>query len=478
MSKKQIQSLNSTNKDNASHQKPRKYFGTDGVRGVVGQYPITPDFVLKLGWAIGKYYNEYHTKNKQASVLIGKDTRISGYVFESAMQAGLLSAGANISLVGPLPTPGIAYLTRTFNVDVGAVISASHNPFCDNGIKFFTHDGYKIDDDQELKIEQILDMPMETISSDNFGKASRINDATGRYVEFCKGILPFGTDLSRYKIVIDCANGAAYNVTPKVFSELGAEVHVINDEPDGMNINFNCGATNAHILQSKVLEKQADFGIALDGDGDRAIMVDNKGQVLDGDDLLYIIAKHRHENQMPLGGVIGTIMTNYGLEEKFSKLGIPFERAKVGDRYVISKMRKNNWYLGGESSGHVICADRTSTGDGTISSLSVVMALIDNVGGKHASLSDLKSEWFRYPSYHTKVYVGRYFEHSEIDSIKEIKNALRDIKEKLSHKGGRVILRPSGTEPIIRISVESKKQEQNAEIANQLVSLVKNALGV
>ena len=344
----------------------RKYFGTDGIRGKVGEGCITPEFFLQFGWALGEVLNEREQIEGPCKVIIGKDTRISGYMFESALEAGLIAAGIDVLLLGPMPTPAVAYLTRTFQACAGVVISASHNPFQDNGIKIFNRHGKKLADDLELAIEAKLESPMKM--TERLGKARRMKDAEGRYIEFCKGSLPWGFNLSGLNIVLDCANGATYNVAPQVFCELGANITLIGAEPNGENINLGCGATKLNQLQEKVLSMQADLGIAFDGDGDRVMFVDHKGEVVDGDQLIYIIAAHKHKAQ-ELSGVVGTLMTNFGFELGLQSLGVPFVRAKVGDRYVIEAMEDKGWTLGGESSGHIVCSDVTTTGDGIISAL-------------------------------------------------------------------------------------------------------------
>jgi len=351
----------------------RKYFGTDGIRGKVGQYPMTPDFVLKLGWAAGKVL----ANGDNPTVLIGKDTRISGYMLESALQAGLAAAGVGIRLLGPMPTPAIAYLTRAFRASAGIVISASHNPYYDNGVKFFSRKGTKLPDDIEEKIEHYLDQDMQVAAPENIGKAERIDDAAGRYIEFCKRAFPFDASLKELRIVVDCANGATYHVSPHVFSELRAEIIQIATTPDGININDKCGATSLSALQTAVHQYRADLGVALDGDGDRLMMVDHKGEVVDGDELLAIIAHYRHQKGDKLGdGVVGTLMSNLGLEKAITGMGLNFYRAKVGDRYVMEQMQEHDCLLGGESSGHLIIKDRISTGDGTIAALQVLGAVI------------------------------------------------------------------------------------------------------
>ncbi|HBJ29438.1 phosphoglucosamine mutase, partial [Cobetia sp.] len=346
----------------------RRYFGTDGIRGTVGEFPITPDFMLKLGWAAGRVF----ARHGRGKVLIGKDTRISGYMFESALESGLSAAGVDVSLLGPMPTPGIAYLTRTFRADAGIVISASHNAYPDNGIKFFSAAGTKLDDALEAEIEAELDRDIVIVGPDSLGKASRIQDAAGRYIEFCKSTLPGRLGLHGMKVVLDCAHGATYHIAPNVFRELGAKVSVIGGEPDGLNINQGVGSTHPQALRAAVIEQGADLGVAFDGDGDRLILVDADGRVIDGDDILYMIARDRHERGVLGGGVVGTLMSNFGLAAALEGLGIPFERAKVGDRYVIERLEANGWQLGGESSGHIVCSHIQSTGDGIVSALQVL----------------------------------------------------------------------------------------------------------
>ena len=369
----------------------RKYFGTDGIRGTVGQHPITADFMLKLGYAAGKVLTR-DTKVKKR-VLIGKDTRVSGYMFESALESGLIAAGVNVDMLGPMPTPAIAYLTRAFRASAGIVISASHNPVADNGIKFFSADGYKLPDEVELEIERLIDEPLTTNDSFNLGKARRITDATGRYVEFCKGSLPSQFNLTDFKIVLDCANGATYNAAPKVFKELGAKVITMANEPNGFNINDQCGSTYMEGVCAKVVEEKADFGIALDGDGDRVLFSDANGEVVDGDELIYIIAQHRHQSAVGCNGVAGTLMSNLGMELALKDLGIPFLRTKVGDRYVVEALKENGWSLGGEGSGHVLCSDLNTTGDGIVAALQVIRAISDS--GK--TLAELKTGMQKFP---------------------------------------------------------------------------------
>ncbi|MDD5272341.1 MAG: phosphoglucosamine mutase, partial [Methylovulum sp.] len=367
----------------------KQYFGTDGIRGKVGEAPITADFLLKLGWAAGRVF----ANDQQDFVLVGKDTRISGYMFESALEAGLTAAGVGTRLLGPMPTPGIAYLTRTLRAKAGIVISASHNPYYDNGVKFFSVQGTKLPDETEREIERYMDMPMTTVESAQLGKAKRLEDAAGRYIEYCKASIPTRLDFEQLKIVVDCAHGATYHVAPPVFSEIGAEVIAIGVQPNGLNINDKCGATHPETLAAAVLANQADLGIALDGDGDRLIMVDHQGEIVDGDELIYIIAKSRQAAGQMAGPVVGTLMTNLGMEHALKKLGIPLLRAKVGDRYVMEMLAAHNGILGGENSGHIICLDKTTTGDGIIAALQVLAEM--QYSGK--SLHELKSGMQKYP---------------------------------------------------------------------------------
>jgi phosphoglucosamine mutase len=421
----------------------RKYFGTDGVRGEVGQFPITPEFVLKLGYAAGRVLVD-HESDRLPTVLIGKDTRISGYMLEAALQAGFTAAGVNVLLTGPLPTPGIAYLTRALRLSAGVVISASHNPYHDNGIKFFAEGGVKLDDAIELEIEAMLDAPMETRPSSGLGRARRIEGAAERYIEFCKSSFPNDHDLRGLKIVVDCANGATYHIAPKVFHELGAEVVVVGGEPDGYNINEKVGATHPKTLQAAVLQHEADYGVALDGDGDRLIMVDRQGRVYDGDQLIYIIAKARAARGELKGGVAGTVMTNLGMELAMKKLGIEFGRAKVGDRYVLEMLHAQSWQVGGEASGHILCLDKHSTGDGIISALQV----FDSLRQLSADLSTISADWQPFPQTLINVRLrGQDWKAASAVALAEAETALE------GH--GRVVLRPSGTEPVVRVMVEA-----------------------
>ena len=438
----------------------RKYFGTDGIRGKVGEFPITPEFVLKLGWAVGRVL----ARGDGGKVVIGKDTRISGYMFESALEAGLSAAGVDILLLGPMPTPAIAYLTRTLHADAGIVISASHNPFEDNGIKFFSSDGMKLPDEVELAIEAELDKAMEMAPPASLGKASRVVDAGGRYIEFCKSTFPRTLNLKGLKLVVDCANGATYQVAPAVLRELGAKVVTMGDEPDGLNINLECGSTHPEQLQQAVLAQGADLGIAFDGDGDRVLMVDNKGELVDGDELLYIIAAQRH-SKGALPGVVGTLMTNLGMERALRQDGIGFERAKVGDRYVMEVLQQQGWSLGGEGSGHLICLDCTTTGDGIISALQVLRAMIES--GK--SLHELKSGMTKYPQILINV---RLPQRIDVLGLASVQEALKGAESHLG-EAGRVLLRPSGTEPVVRVMVEGEDADLVRSVAEQLAEVVR-----
>ncbi|MEJ2059608.1 MAG: phosphoglucosamine mutase [Gammaproteobacteria bacterium] len=445
----------------------RRYFGTDGVRGRTGRAPMTADFVLKLGWAAGRVLSA----DGHPLAVIGKDTRISGYMFESALQAGLSAAGVDVRLLGPMPTPAVAYLTRTLRASVGIVISASHNPYYDNGIKFFSAAGTKLPDDVERSIEAEMAQPMETVDSAELGKAERVVDAAGRYIEYCKASLPSGTVLHGLRIVVDCAHGATYHVAPDVFEELGAEVLRMGDEPNGLNINDGCGATAPQALCDAVLRHQADLGIALDGDGDRLIMVDHRGEVVDGDELLGIIARHRHAEGTLEGGVVGTQMTNLGLEQLLGRLGIPFCRAAVGDRYVMELLQAEGWRLGGESSGHIICLDRTTTGDGVISALLVLQAIL----ASEQSLHSLKKAMHKYPQTLVNVPVEQTV---DLEGSPLIRQAVADVERSLNGSG-RVLLRASGTEPLVRVMVEGDDTEAVKGYARQIAEAVQaSASGV
>ena len=446
-------------------ERKRKYFGTDGIRGTVGEHPITPDFVMKLGWAAGRVLSA-HAPGRQ-KVIIGKDTRVSGYMFESALEAGLSAAGIDIHLLGPMPTPGIAYLTRTFHAQAGIVISASHNPFDDNGIKFFSHAGTKLPDEIELEIEAELDRPLVTVASRELGKARRVEDAAGRYIEFCKGTVRSSTSLAGLKIVVDCANGATYHIAPAVFSELGARVITLGNAPDGFNINHECGATDPSALQAAVLKHGADIGVALDGDGDRLIMVDAKGELVDGDELVFIIARRRQQTGQLRGSVVGTHMSNLGLEQAIRTIGLGFERAKVGDRYILERLRDGGWTLGGESSGHIICLDLTTTGDGIISALQVIEAMI----GGEQTLYDLKSGMQKFPQ--TLINV-RMEKKVDVMALPDVQRAVAQAEARLA-SSGRVLLRPSGTEPVIRVMVEGRDPVLVDEIASEIAHKVESA---
>jgi len=445
----------------------KRFFGTDGIRGRVGEYPITPDFMLKLGWAAGRVFA--HAAGQQ-SVIIGKDTRISGYMFESVLEAGLSAAGVNTQLLGPMPTPAIAYLTRTFRAQAGIVISASHNPYQDNGIKFFSAAGAKLPDDLEFKIECQLDEPMTTAPSASLGKAARIEDAGGRYIEFCKGTIPSRMDFSGTKIVIDCAHGATYHIAPHVFAEIGATVLPIGVQPNGLNINDGVGATKPETLRQVVLAERADLGIALDGDGDRLIMVDHRGEIVDGDELLFIIARSRFRQGHLSGPVVGTLMSNLGLEHALTGIGIDFKRAAVGDRYVLELMEQCESLIGGEGSGHIICLDRTTTGDGIIAALQVLAEM--QVQDK--TLHELKKGMSKYPQCLVNVKIrGR----SDLEANQTIMSAKQNVEKGLSGSG-RVLLRTSGTEPLVRVMVEGRDPDLVHTLANRLADDVRDALGV
>lgn len=439
----------------------RKYFGTDGVRGKVGAYPITPDFALKLGWAAGKVLASQGSK----MVLIGKDTRISGYMLESALEAGLAAAGLSAAFTGPMPTPAIAYLTRTFRAEAGIVISASHNPYYDNGIKFFSAKGTKLPDEIEEAIEAMLEQPMDCVESAELGKASRINDAAGRYIEFCKGTFPAHLGLEGYKIVVDCANGATYHIAPNVFRELGAEVIEIGTDPNGLNINEKCGATDVTALQAKVVETKADVGLAYDGDGDRIMMVDHLGNKVDGDQILFIIAREALRSGQLKGGVVGTLMSNMSLEIALKMLGVPFLRANVGDRYVLEKMIENDWTLGGENSGHIIIADKNTTGDGIVASLAVLAAMAQH----KLSLNELASAVKLFPQVLINVRFAGGENPLESDAVKSV---AAEVEKRLEGKG-RILLRKSGTEPLIRVMVECQDAELAQQCAEEIAEAVK-----
>ncbi len=438
----------------------KKYFGTDGIRGPVGQFPITPEFCLRLGWAVGKVF----ARQGDCHILIGKDTRISGYMLESVLESGLASAGADVSLMGPMPTPAIAYLTRTLRADAGIVISASHNPYFDNGIKFFDGKGNKLHDDVELEIEAQLDVEMACVASDQLGKAQRLPDAAGRYIEFCKATVSRGLRLRGLRIVLDCAHGATYHVAPGVFEELGADITVVGAEPDGVNINDGYGSTSPGRLVQEVKARQADVGIAFDGDGDRVLMVDHLGEIVDGDELLYIIANHRAQAGTLNGGVVGTVMTNFGLERALEDIGVPFVRAQVGDRYVLESLNERGWEVGGESSGHIMCLDLTTTGDGIVAALQALVPLVES--GK--TLHELKQGMSKMPQTMVNVAVPDPARVAVCDKVTKAAMA----EEQALNGRGRVLIRPSGTEPVIRVMVEGDDDALVAGIAQNLAKVV------
>ena len=439
----------------------KRYFGTDGIRGKVGQTPITPDFMLKLGWAAGKVFTQGGNRSK---ILIGKDTRISGYMFEAALEAGLTAAGVDINLTGPMPTPAIAYLTRTLRAQAGIVISASHNSFEDNGIKFFSDNGTKLPDDVELAIEAELSKALTTVAPKFLGKASRIDDARGRYIEFCKSTVGSRLTLSGLKVVVDCANGATYDIAPAVLCELGADVVSIGTDPNGLNINDKIGSTSPAALKEKVLEVGADLGVALDGDGDRSIMVDHEGNVVDGDEMLFVIACERRRRNIEFGGVVGTKMSNLGMELALAKLEVPFARTAVGDRFVLREMQQRGWQLGGESSGHIICRDITTTGDGIVSALQALTA----VALTDKPLMELRSAMQKFPQTMINVRLGQ---NPNVSASQSVRDAVSDVEAKLQGKG-RVLLRPSGTEPVLRVMVEGEDADLVAQLAHELAGVV------
>jgi phosphoglucosamine mutase len=443
----------------------RKYFGTDGVRGRVGQPPMTPDIALKLGWAAGRVLAQ---SSEHPLVIIGKDTRLSGYLFESALEAGFAAAGVSVGMVGPLPTPAIAYLARTFRASAGVVISASHNPYPDNGVKFFNTGGKKLPDEIEARIEAMLEQPLETVPPEAVGKAYRIDDAPGRYIEACKRSVSMKVSLSGLKLVVDCAHGAAYKVAPPVFRELGATVHAIGVAPDGLNINAGCGSTHLEALRAEVLARKADVGIALDGDGDRCLMVDRDGQAVDGDQLLYVIARARHERGKLRGPVVGTQMSNLGLELALRKLDIAFERAAVGDRYVLERLEERGGTIGGESSGHIVCLDRTTTGDGIVSALQVLAEMARS--GK--SLAELVAPVQKFPQVLINVPVKG--KARAVVDAGAVQDAVRAGEKRLDGRG-RILLRPSGTEPLVRVMVEAQDERESRETAESIAAQVRAA---
>jgi len=442
----------------------REFFGTDGIRGRVGQHPMTAQVVMKLGWAAGKVLASKGNKE----VLIGKDTRVSGYLFESALEAGLASAGINSRMLGPMPTPAVAYLTSTFRAAAGIVISASHNPFHDNGLKFFSTDGSKLPDDVELEIEAMMKQEMTTVDSADLGRARRVDDAAGRYIEFCKSTFPSHLRLDNMKIVVDTANGAAYHIAREVFDELGANVVSVGADPNGLNINKECGATAPDNLRAHVLLERADLGIALDGDGDRLIMVDHRGEIVDGDEIIYVLAKAQHAAGTLQGGVAGKLMTNLALEHSFGEMGIEFARAGVGDRYVMSLLKERGWQLGGENSGHIICLDRVTTGDAIVAALAVLAVMRE--GGE--SLSRLRAGMQLYPQVLLNVPVKNRVNPDENDQIQQ---AVKQAEDELG-ANGRILLRPSGTEPLIRVMVEGKVADDVQRICERVAGVVKDAL--
>lgn len=445
----------------------KQYFGTDGIRGAVGTSPITPDFMLKLGWAAGTVFAQKGgVRNK---ILIGKDTRISGYMFEAALEAGVTAAGVDINLLGPMPTPAIAYLTRTLRAQAGIVISASHNSYQDNGIKFFAGDGSKLPDDIEFAIEEQLSKTISTVSPQSLGKASRVTDAAGRYIEFCKSCIDSNLKLNGLKIVVDCAHGATYHIAPSVFEELGASVTAIGVSPDGLNINENSGSTSPELLVEAVLKEEADIGIAFDGDGDRVVMVDHRGNVVDGDEILYVIARDRRRQNIDFGGAVGTSMSNLGLEQALDFLDIPFARSAVGDRYVMRELLKRGWSLGGESSGHIICLDKTTTGDGIVSALQALSA----ISSSQSSLAELTSKLNKYPQSMVNV---RIADSADIAGSSTVQKAVADVESKLGSKG-RVLLRPSGTEPVVRVMVEGEDAAEVLQLAQELAQVVEKEIG-
>jgi phosphoglucosamine mutase len=444
----------------------RKYFGTDGIRGRVGEFPITPQFVMSLGYAAGRVLaSAEHTAGERSAVLIGKDTRISGYMLESALQAGLIAAGVDVYLAGPIPTPAVAYLTRTLRLQAGIVISASHNPFEDNGIKFFSASGNKLPDSIEHAIEAGVEAEIKIESSEQLGKARRLDDAVGRYIEFCKGTFPSAMNLRGMKIVVDSAHGATYHIAQHVFHELGAEVVAIGVQPDGKNINDGYGATAPANLQKAVVEYQADIGIALDGDGDRLVMVDSLGVLYDGDQLLYVIARHRQEQGKLSGGVVGTLMTNLAFEHAMQRMKIPFLRAKVGDRHVMELLQQQGWQLGGENSGHIICLDKHSTGDGIVSALEVLHALQT----KKQSLAEAAGDLQLYPQILINVRVSKGIDCLDHPDVK----AAVALAESALDGRGRVLLRPSGTEPLLRVMVEGEDKLLVEQCAQRIADVVR-----
>lgn len=446
----------------------KRFFGTDGIRGTVGEFPITPDFMLKLGWAAGRVFTREFNRDGQCQVIIGKDTRVSGYMFESALEAGLVAAGVNVKLLGPMPTPAVAMMTRTQSADAGIVISASHNPFYDNGIKFFCSDGAKLPDEIELAIEAEMDKPLTTAHSRDLGKAVRVEDAAGRYTEFCKSTVYEGFNLRGLRIAVDCAHGATYQIAPSVFRELGADLVTMGVNPDGFNINRGVGSTDLAALSQLVVQEKADIGIAFDGDGDRVLMVDGQGGLIDGDELVYIIATHRLCSGLADAGVVGTQMSNLGLERALEAAGLQFVRSKVGDRYVKELMEEKGWMLGGESSGHIICADVTTTGDGIVAALQVLMALKDADG----DLAALRAGITLYPQVMINVPLAGDVNMADFP---EIDAAVAAVEQRLGERG-RVLLRPSGTEPKVRVMIEGEDravvEKECADLADRVAQIL------
>jgi phosphoglucosamine mutase len=445
----------------------QRYFGTDGIRGRVGDPPITVDFLLKLGWAAGRVLAR--DADEQQTVVIGKDTRISGYLFESALEAGFSAAGVDIVLLGPMPTPAVAHLTRSLGAVAGVVISASHNPYEDNGVKFFSGEGEKLPDALQEKIEAALSEEIEQVPPHRLGKARRIEDASGRYIEYCKATVPYGTHFDGLKLVVDCANGATYRIAPSVFAELGAEVIPIHDRPDGLNINRQCGSTHPDSLARRVLEEQADLGVAFDGDGDRVVLVDHEGRVVDGDQILFVLAADRQKQGAFQGGVVGTVMSNFGLEEAFREMEIPFERSAVGDRFVHQSLRERDWVLGGEASGHILCLDRAMTGCGIVSALQV----IEVVARTRQSLKSLAAGMFKYPQVMINVPVASESTLVLADDAR-VAAAVKEAERSLADQG-RVILRPSGTEPVVRVTVEGREHNHVQQLAERVAGVVQEA---
>jgi len=447
----------------------RKYFGTDGIRGTVGEAPITPDFMLKLGWACGRVFRREAADSNRCTAIIGKDTRISGYMFESALEAGLVAAGVDVKLLGPMPTPAVALMTRTLHADAGIVISASHNPYFDNGVKFFSATGSKLPDEVELAIEGELELELACVNSSDIGKVVRVVDAAGRYIEFCKSSVPEGFSLRGMKIVVDCAHGATYHIAPSVLAELGADVVPLGVYPDGFNINQGVGSTDTELMSRTVVDSGADLGIAYDGDGDRVLFVDNKGVLVDGDELLYVIASQQHAEGSCSVGVVGTLMSNLGLEKALNSQGIQFQRAQVGDRYVKALMEQRGWSLGGESSGHIICADITTTGDGIVASLQVLRALKT----ADSDLATLKAGMTKYPQTMINVPLGGKVDLNHHQGVGE---AVAQAESQLGERG-RVLLRPSGTEPLVRVMIEGEDAKEVDALCRDLAGQVERLLG-